>query len=205
MLNAIMLLFVLLNPFLMSVYLISLMRDLHGRVFVRVMLRAHIISAITFAMFALTGDRIFKEVFQVRFAAFLIFGGMVFLLIGIRAIFSGQLVLFETRGNPEHLAGSVAMPFMIGPGTISASVLIGSNLPLTQALSAVFIAIVASLVSISAFKYFHDKLQQHNERLLNRYVEIAGRVVALFTGSFAVDMIARGLEMLWREAVGLPL
>ena len=36
-------------------------------------------------------------------------------------------------------------------------------------------------------------------------VEIAGRVVALFTGSFAVDMIARGLEMLWREAARVPL
>lgn len=34
----------------------------------------------------------------------------------------------------------------------------------------------------------------HNEPLLHRYTEIAGRVTALFTGSFAIDMILRGFE-----------
>jgi multiple antibiotic resistance protein len=29
------------------------------------------------------------------------------------------------RGAPEHLAGTIAMPFMIGPGTISAAVVTG--------------------------------------------------------------------------------
>lgn len=31
------------------------------------------------------------------------------------------------RGKAEHLAGSVAMPFMIGPGTVNASVIIGTK------------------------------------------------------------------------------
>jgi len=29
---------------------------------------------------------------------------------------------------------------------------------------------------------------------MKRYVEIAGRITALFTGSFAVDMILKGIE-----------
>ena len=32
------------------------------------------------------------------------------------------------RGAPEHLAGTIAMPFMIGPGTISAAVVTGMAL-----------------------------------------------------------------------------
>lgn len=190
-------LFVLLNPFLISVYLISLIRDLTLRDFIQVMLRAHIISAIVFVIFAIYGERIFEDVFNVRFGAFLIFGGLVFLWIGLQSVFTGRFVLIETQGNPEHLAGSVAMPFMIAPGTISASVLIGSSMPPANASAAVVIAILMSLFSIVLFKIIHDPLKKRNERLLNRYVEVMGRVVALFTGTFAIEMIARGIGLLW--------
>lgn len=139
-------LFVLLNPFLMSIYLISLIRDLSLGEFTKVMIRAHLISGLTFVVFALAGDSIFENVFKVRFASFLIFGGIIFLMIGIRAVFSGQMVLMETRGDPEYIAGAVAMPFMIAPGTLSASVLIGSSLPSQSAVLAIGIAMLASLL-----------------------------------------------------------
>ena len=181
----------------MSIYLISLIRELPLRDFSQVMLRAHLISGFTFIIFAIAGEGIFENVFKVRFASFLVFGGIIFLLIGIRSVFSGQMLLIETRGNPEYLAGSVAMPFMIAPGTLSASVLIGSSLPKEQAAIAIIIAIIASLVSIILFKCLHDPLQKKNERLLNRYVEVFGRVVALFTGTYAIEMISRGLKMLF--------
>lgn len=190
-------LFVLLNPFLISIYLISLIRDLSFKEFVGVMTRAHLISCVTFIVFAVIGESIFENIFHVRFGAFLIFGGVIFLWIGINAVFSGQVVLIETRGNPEHIAGSVAMPFMIAPGTISASMLIGSSLPAANAAVAIVAAILMSFVSICTFKLIHDPLKVHNERLLNRYVEIVGRVVALFTGTYAVEMIARGIGLLW--------
>tara|TARA_R110001583_G_scaffold12410_3_gene55146 strand:- start:1619 stop:2110 length:492 start_codon:yes stop_codon:yes gene_type:complete len=161
------------------------------------MMRAHIISGIVFVIFAITGERIFEDIFNVRFGAFLIFGGIIFLWIGIQSIFSGQLALIDTSGDPEHIAGSVAMPFMIAPGTISASVLIGSSLPASSATIAVIVAIVFSLSSIILFKLIHDPLKKRNERLLNRYVEVMGRIVALFTGTFAIEMIARGVGLLW--------
>ena len=189
------LLFVLLNPFLMSIYLISLIKELSLREFTLVMVRAHIISGLAFVLFAVAGESIFENVFQVRFASFLIFGGIIFLLIGIRSVFSGKMALIETRGNPEHIAGAVAMPFMIAPGTLGASVLIGSTLPNGMAATAIFIAVLASLVSIMVFKLIHDPVKKRNERLLNRYVEIIGRVVDLFTGTYAIEMIARGLEI----------
>jgi|TARA_R110002096_G_scaffold194791_11_gene377227 multiple antibiotic resistance protein len=191
------LLFVLLNPFLISIYLISLIRDLTLKEFVKVMVRAHLISGIVFVIFAITGEGVFEDVFNVRFGAFLIFGGIIFLWIGIQSIFSGKIVLIDTHGNPEHVAGSVAMPFMIAPGTISASVLIGSSLPTSSAAMAIGIAITFSLVSIIVFKLIHDPLKKRNERLLSRYVEVVGRVVALFTGTYAIEMIARGITLLW--------
>jgi len=194
------LLFVLLNPFLMSIYLMTLIRELAFRDFWAVMLRAHLISVVVFIVFAIAGERIFEEVFKVRFASFLIFGGIIFLLIGVRSVFSGKIVLFETRGDPEHLAGSVAMPFMIAPGTISASVLVGASLPPVHSALAVAMAVSASLCSIVLFKYIHDPLVARHERLLNRYVEIIGRVVAIFTGTYAIEMIVRGCEVLFLNA-----
>ena len=98
---------------------------------------------------------------------------------------------------PEHIAGSAAMPFMIAPGTISASVLIGSSLPAPSATIAIVVAISFSLVSIILFKLIHDPLKKRNERLLSRYVEVVGRVVALFTGTYAIEMIARGVVLLF--------
>jgi small neutral amino acid transporter SnatA (MarC family) len=190
-------LFVLLNPFLISIYLISLIRDLSLKVFTQVMIRSHVISGVVFVIFAISGERVFEDIFNVRFGAFLIFGGIIFLWIGIQSIFSGQVVLVETRGDPEYIAGSIAMPFMIAPGTISASVLIGSSLPTSSAVIAIFFAISCSLVSIIVFKLIHDPIKKRNERLLNRYVEVMGRIVALFTGSFAIEMIVRGAVLLW--------
>lgn len=189
-------LFILLNPFLMSVYLINLIRELPQRDFTKVVIRAHIISFVAFAIFAISGESIFENVFKVRFASFLIFGGIIFLMIGVKAVFSGQISLLETRGDPEHIAGAIAMPFMIAPGTLSASVLIGSSLPRNTAILAIALAVIGSLVSLILFKFIHDPLKKNNERLLNRYVEIIGRVVAVFTGTYAIEMIANGIRLL---------
>jgi small neutral amino acid transporter SnatA (MarC family) len=189
-------LFILLNPFLMSVYLINLIRELPQRDFTKVVIRAHIISFVAFSIFAISGESIFENVFKVRFASFLIFGGIIFLMIGVKAVFSGQISLLETRGDPEHIAGAIAMPFMIAPGTLSASVLIGSSLPRNTAILAIALAVIGSLISLILFKFIHDPLKKNNERLLNRYVEIIGRVVAVFTGTYAIEMIANGIRLL---------
>jgi len=54
------LLFALLNPFLMSIYLIDLITDLGIRVFARVLVRGALLSAVVFTLFAWGGDAIFS-------------------------------------------------------------------------------------------------------------------------------------------------
>jgi hypothetical protein len=39
-----------------------------------------------------------------------------------------------------------------------------------------------------------DAARTRHERLVQRYATVAGRVTALFTGSFAIEMIFTGLE-----------
>lgn len=194
-----MLLFVLLNPFLLSVYLTEIVREVSLADFAKIILRASIVSTGAFLLFAWLGDFVFTEVFQVRFSSFLVFGGLLFLVIGLRMMLTGSAEITRLKGgDPQRIAGVVALPFMVGPGTISASVVIGKSLNPLAAGAAVIIAVTMAGISLIAFKVLHDHVKTRNEVLVERYTNVAGRVVALFTGTYAVEMITRGVE-LWFE------
>jgi len=192
-LSSLLLFLALLNPFMMSVYLIDLITDLPRALFVRVLARGAIISGAVFALFAWTGDALFSDVLHVRFASFQVFGGLIFLLIGARFVFTGADAMRDMRGQPEHLAGSIAMPFMIGPGTVSASVVVGARLPLSHALGVIVLTLGLTVALVAAIKLAHDFLKERNARLIDRYMEIVGRISALLIGTFAVEMIFEGV------------
>lgn len=193
------LMFVLFNPFLMSAYLHDLMKELDSRTFRAVLIRAFVISGIVFNLFAWAGDSLFSRVLQVRFAAFLIFGGIAFLLISLRYMICGSSMIGTLRGTPEHVANSLAMPFMIGPGTVSASVLAGARLPMPFASLAIATALATSCFLLMIFKVVFDYVKQRNEQMVERYAEIVGRVAAIIIGTIAVEMILKGIELWLQE------
>lgn len=190
---------VLLNPLLMSIYLMDLIQGLEGRVFVSTLVRGSLIATVVFCLFAIAGDSLFRDVFQVRFASFLIFGGLLFVLIGIQFVHRGPEALSNLRGQPEHLAGSIAMPFMVGPGTVSASVLAGARLPVTWSFVAIGLAMVITVVGLLVIKWLHGFVRQRNASLVSRYIDIVGRASALLIGTIAIDMILNGIELWWRD------
>jgi len=194
MFESISLLFVLLNPFLLGLYLQDIIRELSFRTFAGVVLRASLISGTVFVAFGISGDRIFSDLFHVRFAAFQIFGGIVFLLIGIHYVLYGGRALKTWRGDPDYLAGTVAMPFMIGPGTISASVIIGAQMSMQSTIISIATAVFLAAVAIILLKYIHDVLKKKKEALVYRYIEVTGRIMSLFVGTYAIEMILQGLE-----------
>jgi small neutral amino acid transporter SnatA (MarC family) len=187
------LLFALLNPFLMSIYLLDLITDMPPRAFARVLTRGALISAAVFSLFAWGGDAIFSDYLRVRFASFQVFGGIVFLVIGVRFVFAGADAMRMMRGQPEHIAGSIAMPFMIGPGTVSASVVVGARLPILEAVLVIFATLAASVALVTGIKLAHDYVKEHNAQVIDRYVEIVGRLSALLIGTIAVEMLFEGL------------
>jgi small neutral amino acid transporter SnatA (MarC family) len=188
------LLFILLNPFLLVVYMIDVFAKLPPETFRSVVFRAGIISSFVFAIVALLGDVLFRDILQAQFASFEVFGGIVFLLIALRFVFEGNSAIAVLRGESLHLAGAIAMPVMIGPGTIGASIVIGKRLSPFNAVMAVVLAVLTSVLVIIALKYLHDYVRERNEKLVDRYIETAGRVTALVVGTFAIEMIMRGLK-----------
>lgn len=194
------LLLVLLNPFLVMIYTLDLVEKLSAERFRSVMFRAALIAISVFAVFAILGDAIFSTVIQAEFASFQIFGGIVFLLIGLQFVFQGPRAIEVLRGESEHIAGAVAMPVLIGPGTISASILAGQRLPPLAACAAIALGVSVSILMILGLKKIHDHVRPRKEPLVQRYIEITGRITALFVGTVAVEMIMRGLISWFRDA-----
>jgi small neutral amino acid transporter SnatA (MarC family) len=192
------LLLVLLNPFLVIIYLVDMVETLDRREFSQIMIRAGLIATAVFCGFAVLGDAIFSDVVQAQFASFQIFGGVVFLLIGLQFVFHGPTAIEILRGKSENLAGAVAMPVLIGPGTISASVVIGQRLNALSACAAVIAAVGFFVVVILLLKALHDFVRPRQASLVKRYIEIAGRIMALIVGTLSVEMIMQGM-LTWSQ------
>ena len=119
-LNIFLLLFMLLNPFLLVVYLNDIMRKRNIKDFSRLVMIAGLISATVFIIFA--------RLLQTEFSSFRIFGGIIFLLIALKFIFSSGTVISTLWADSQHIANNIAVPLMIGHGTITISVIWIGNL-----------------------------------------------------------------------------
>jgi len=192
--KAFLLLFMLLNPFLLIVYLVDLVQELDFRPFLEILGRAALISTGVFVVFSQVGDLIFESILQAHFASFQIFGGVIFLMIGVQFVFKGPDAIKNMRGRPEHIAGAIAMPIMIGPGTVSASILAGESLPAGLAVGAIVTAVLLTVATMLGLKRVHDIVRTRNEPLIERYIEVAGRVVALVIGTYSSEMIMSGFS-----------
>ncbi len=199
-LDSVVLLLILVNPFLVIVYLTELVQELTLKVFSAVLVRGGLIGGSVFIFFAILGDAVFRDFLHAEFASFQIFGGMVFLVIGIRFMLNGNQAIEALRGKPEHIAGSIAMPILVGPATVSASVMIGKALAPPIAALAILVAVGLSIIVMIALKKLHDWVKPRNEAIVQRYTEIAGRVLALIVGIYAVEMIMQG-SMVWLERI----
>lgn len=190
------LLFVLLNPFMLTVYLHDMLEPLPPRIARLVLIRGAVTAGIVFVAFAWTGDALFTSVLQVRFASFLIFGGIIFLIIGTRFVLAGSRAKADlVGGEPQHIAGSIAMPFMIGPGTVSASVLAGEQAGRATATVSIALAVSATVVVVLLIRAVEHRVAARYAAFVERYSAVVGRISALVIGTIATEMILDGIEL----------
>jgi multiple antibiotic resistance protein len=190
--------FSLLNPFLMSIYMLGIIRHTDAATFSKALIQGSLISLMVFTIFAKTGEAFFNDVLHVRFESFQIFGGLIFLVIGYRYVFEGADTIGVMRGAPQHLAGTIAMPFMIGPGTISAAVITGVQLPFAHTVAVIASTLLLSCSLLILMKYAHDHLKTRYSSYIDLYVDIVGRLAALLIGTIAIDMIVTGILGIWQ-------
>ena len=187
----------LLNPFLLVIYLVEIIRTISLKEFSQTVLMAGLISSVVFIGFAIAGDIIFKTIIQAKFESFQIFGGVVFLLISINFIFSGNAAISDLRGDSHNKVGTIAMPILIGPGSLNVSVLAGKALGGFQASISIFIAVAFSVIVLILLKILHDLVLPRNARVIDRYIDVMGRVTSIYLGTVSIQMIMSGIKSWW--------
>lgn len=188
------LLFMLLNPFLIIIYMIDVVKKNSLHRFISILVRASVITSVVFIAFALVGNAIFSDIIQARFASFQIFGGLIFLIIGVQFVMNGPQAIEMLRGDSDNIAGSIAMPILIGPGTISAAVLVGQKLNTVFSIVSIVLTLSVCVFIMIMLKILHDFIAPRKEDLIQRYIEVVGRITALYVGTISIEMIMSGIH-----------
>ncbi|MBN1589342.1 MAG: MarC family protein [Pirellulales bacterium] len=187
----------ILNPFALSLYLASLMDDLERRQFFSVLFQASLISLVVFVLFAWCGEPLLVDFLAVQPAALRVFGGLIFVVVAYNYVTQGYKATVFLRGDLDGLPSSIALPFMIGAGTITQAILTGKRHELLPAVLIITCTLVVCFVIVAAFKIVRDHMSGPRERVFLRYVNILARLNGLIIGAISIDMIAEGLKLLW--------
>jgi multiple antibiotic resistance protein len=185
--------FVILNPFSQVLFLWDLMKSMNAREFAAVYARASLLSFGVYALFALTGDMLFSEVFQVRIDAFRIFGGLIVFIISLRYFTQGGGSAQFFRGEATELATSISIPFMVGPATIWVSMEIGRQLAAPIDVLLIGAVLAVNFLIVVAAQRLLSHMESNKESLLGAYFTILMRTNALFIGAIGIEMILAGL------------
>jgi multiple antibiotic resistance protein len=113
----------LINPFALFLYLDSVRRDLSFAKFTYVIFKASVISFAVSILFFIAGDYILREIFNINFNSFRIFGVIVIFTSAYLFVVKGGGALIHYKDDLDDLASDIALPFMVGAGTISLSIL----------------------------------------------------------------------------------
>ncbi|MDA3840160.1 MAG: hypothetical protein PF572_03645 [Patescibacteria group bacterium] len=186
---------VLLNPFALFLYLLPVMKDLDNKTFRRVMVKASLISFSIYFTFMIGGDFIMNTVFRIHMESFRIFGGIIIFAFAYIFIVKGGKAMIKLRGNIDELASEIALPFMVGAGTLSLAILLGhSKGPLTGGLT-LLLTMLINFIIIMSLKIFRDNITRKKIRMVfDHNMEIFLRLNGFFVGAIGVNMVKQGIE-----------
>jgi multiple antibiotic resistance protein len=186
-----------LNPFALCLYLTGVMDQFDLTGFLRVFLRASAISLVAFWAFAAAGEPLLVDYLSVRPEALRAFGGVVFFVVAYGYVTRGHGAVEFLRGEVGRLPGAIALPFMIGAGTITQAILIGKSHRGPAALAVIALGIGTCVVVVTGFKFVRDRMREAHEATLERYVDILARVNGLVIGAVSTQMVVLGVRSLW--------
>lgn len=188
-------LIIMINPFALFLYLSPIMMELEDKDFRTVIFKAGFISAVVLLLFLLLGDTIFKDILNIEFESFRIFGGVVLFSFAYMYIVKGQKALLQLKENLNDLASEIALPFMVGAGTISITLLISKNHPIPIGIGMIVAAVALSIVIILIMKQIRRILAKKNlEIAFDKNMEILIRLNGFFVGAIGINMILTGIQ-----------
>ena len=189
---------VLLSPFALFIYLKPVMQELSHRDFIKVLVKATVISFAIFFVFLISGDFIFKQVLSINFEAFRIFGGIIIFSIAYLFIIRGEKGVFQLRSDLDELASEIALPFLVGAATISLTILMGNNFSPTIGTLLLILILSINFFSILFLKYLRDRIKEKKFKVaFDKNMEILLRLNGFFIGAIGINMIIHGINTLY--------
>ena len=184
---------VLLNPFALFVYLIPLKKEQGIRTFADILLRASAISLVIYLLFAWFGQNIFN-VLNIDFESFRIFGGIVLTSLALSFILQGKKSMIATRGEFSQIAAEIALPFIVGVGTITQSILIGERLSDAESFVVLTLVMVTNFLIVTLLAFARHVLREDLKVVLDKNAEILLRINGFVVGAYGINLVIVGIS-----------
>ncbi|HBH49530.1 MAG TPA: MarC family protein [Bacteroidales bacterium] len=186
---------VMLNPFALFLYLEPIRKDLKHREFMTVIFKATLISLTVCLLFFYSGEFIFKSIFQIEFDSFRIFGGIIIFSYAYFFIIKGQKALIMIKENLDDLASEIALPFMVGAGTISLSILLSQKQTPMVGTGILAIVFLINFLSIFFLKKLRDSFDRRKfKTAFDKNMEVLLRLNGFFIGAIGINMVLTGIK-----------
>lgn len=188
----------ILNPFALCLYLVGVMEDLEYRELLKVLVISSLTSLAVFWLFVIFGNSLLRVV-GVSPPSLRIFGGIIFFVVAYNYVTKGFKGAEVLRGSLDELPSAIALPYMIGAGTITQSIIIGDNLPGWLGMMVVAVAVATTFLAILIFKRLRDMMRGAREPVFDRWVNILSRINGLVIGAVSTEMVIAGIHNLWEK------
>lgn len=196
MLQAIVSFLIFLNPIALFLYLLPLKKEVGLRKFINIVARASFITYLIFFIFAVSGEKFFQAL-DINFEAFRVFGGIIVASLSLIFIINGKKSLIATTGELNRIAAEIALPFMVGAGTITLSILVGRQLGPLKGSFAIFIAMLLTFLIICFFAVLRNSLNRKLKIVFDQNADILLRINSFIIGAIAVDLTVIGIKNLF--------
>lgn len=195
MLSAIIEFLVMLNPFALFLYLEPIRKDLDHKQFIRVIFKATLISLSVCLVFFFTGEWIFEQVFRINFESFRIFGGIIIFSYAYFYIVKGQKALIMIKEDLDDLASEIALPFMVGAGTLSLTILLSVKQSMLIGSGLLVIVFLVNFFLLFVLKWIRDQFDKRKFRkAYDKNMEVLLRLNGFFIGAIGVNMVVSGIQ-----------
>lgn len=177
---------IIFNPFSKPPVLISLTQGMPDGERAIIANRAVMIAWIL-GVFVLLFGSLILDVLSVRISSFQIFGGIMLLVFGIQFAYGFS---FSKKRHKEFDVAAVplASPLLMGPGAISAVMLLAVQFGPIITLGAMTAGLLVCLVFMWFSKFFCDVLNEQT-------VKVISRIMGMILVAFAVQFITKGLGL----------
>lgn len=186
---------VMLNPFALFLYLEPVRKDLSHKAFTMLMLKATLISFTVCLVFFFSGDVFFSKVFHIDFESFRIFGGIIIFSYAYFYIVKGQKALIIIKEDLNDLASEIALPFMVGAGTISLSILLSQSFSYLMGTLSLSIIFITNFLAIYILNRFRNSIEKRKfKTAFDKNMEVLLRLNGFFIGAIGINMVLTGIQ-----------